>query len=252
MTHRNLAWIIVLVGCLGCGGPSASYDATVQGTVTVDGELAPRGRVVFHPVGEGPPAYGSIFPNGTYSLRVGQGDLEEVDGGQIPSGEYIATVVVNMPSVKDEAVGEGGPPKPGARLTAAKYADKATSDLRVSVKPGLNVVPLELEGVAEAGSRSARARGGGRGLCRRTGPAGGSRADAATRAGAVAVTTFRNGRGMVARADVGHGRRADWWMRWPVRRLGYRRDHVQRCAAPARNRQVRSGAIGSFRLRFDR
>ena len=65
---------------------------------------------------------------------------------RIRSGEYIVTVVVNMPSVKDEAVGEGGPPKPGTRLSAQKYADEATSDLRVTVKPGRNVLPLELEG----------------------------------------------------------------------------------------------------------
>ena len=139
---------IAFGACIGCGGPSARYDATVEGTVTVDGQLASRGRVMFHPVKEGPPAYGSIFPNGTYSLRVGQGDLEEVDGGKLPSGDYLVTVVVNMPSIQDETVGAGGPPKPGAQLMAAKYADKSTTDLRRTVKPGRNVFPLELEGAA--------------------------------------------------------------------------------------------------------
>jgi hypothetical protein len=141
-----LVLIAVLAAPLGCGGPSASYDSTVQGTVIVDGELAGRGRVMFHPVDDGPPAYGNIFDNGTYSLRVGQGDLDDVDGGKLKSGEYIVTIVVNMPSAHSATVGDGGPPTPGARLTAAKYADKGTTDLRATVKPGPNVIPFELEG----------------------------------------------------------------------------------------------------------
>jgi len=150
---RKLAWLICLA-CLGCGGPSSSYDATVEGTVTVDGQLAKRGRVVFHPLDEGPVAYGNIFPNGSYSIRVGQGDLSDVDGGEVPSGDYIVTVVVNMPSSEGEAVSDGGPPKPAARVTAAKYADKATSDLRAAVKPGRNVVPLELTSAVAAEAES--------------------------------------------------------------------------------------------------
>ena len=146
MRLSYLVLIAVLAAPLGCGGPSASYDSTVQGTVIVDGELAGRGRVMFHPVDDGPPAYGNIFDNGTYSLRVGQGDLDDVDGGKLKSGEYIVTVVVNMPSAHSATVGDGGPPTPGARLTAAKYADKGTTDLRATVKPGPNVIPFELEG----------------------------------------------------------------------------------------------------------
>ncbi len=135
-------FILLITTVVGCGGP----DSTVQGTVTIDGQLAPRGTVVFHPVGGGPTAYGTIADNGSYSLRVGQGDLSDPDAGQISSGEYIVTVVVNMPSIPDEAIDEGGPPKPGARLTAGKYANKDTSDLRATVTAGRNIVPLELEG----------------------------------------------------------------------------------------------------------
>jgi hypothetical protein len=72
--------------------------------------------------------------------------LDDVDGGKLKSGEYIVTVVVNMPSAHSATVGDGGPPTPGARLTAAKYADKGTTDLRATVKPGPNVIPFELEG----------------------------------------------------------------------------------------------------------
>lgn len=161
MTRTNLCLVIVIVACGASGGCGAKPDATVQGTVTIDGELANRGTVVFHPVKEGPPAYGTVHENGTYSLRVGQGDLEEVDGGKLRSGDYIVTVVVNMPPLGKETVGgAAGPPVPGPRLTAGKYAETATSDLRFTVKPGLNVVPLELEGAAaeEAREEAAEAK----------------------------------------------------------------------------------------------
>jgi hypothetical protein len=132
---------VILAACSGCGGP----DATVQGTVTIDGELASRGTVIFHPVDGGAPAYGSIRENGSYSLRVGQGDLEDLNGGGVRAGDYIVTVVVNMPSAKSETVSAAGPPVPGARMTARKYSNKDTSDLKVTITPGTNVVPLELE-----------------------------------------------------------------------------------------------------------
>ena len=67
----GIGLIIALLS--GCGGP----DSTVQGTVTIDGELAHRGIVTFHPVDGGPTAYGSIGENGEYSLRVGRGDLND-------------------------------------------------------------------------------------------------------------------------------------------------------------------------------
>jgi hypothetical protein len=136
--------ILLLAACLSCGGP----DASVQGTVTIDGQLARGGTVQFHPVEGGPTAYGSIARDGSYSLRVGQGDLSDPNAGAVPLGKYIVTVVVNMPSAKDETVGESGPPRPGARLTAEKYANKETSELQFTVKSGRNVIPLELEGAA--------------------------------------------------------------------------------------------------------
>jgi hypothetical protein len=143
MGRWNSLWLVALAAAVGCS--RSSYDATVEGTVTVGDQLASRGQVVFHPVKDGPTAYGNIFPNGSYSLRVGQGDLGDLDGGEVRSGDYIVTIVVNMPSVNDETTGIGGPPRPGPRLSAAKYAKETTSDLRVTVSPGRNVVPLDLE-----------------------------------------------------------------------------------------------------------
>jgi hypothetical protein len=137
-------FVAVGAGYLGWRAMQAEYDSTVQGAVTIDGELANRGTVIFHPSGEGAPAYGDIRQDGTYSLRVGQGDLSDADGGQLASGDYVVTVMVTSAPPGDAS----DLPMPGPRVTAAKYREKSTTDLKVNVKPGPNVVPLDLEGAA--------------------------------------------------------------------------------------------------------
>jgi hypothetical protein len=140
----------------GCSEPAAS----VQGTVTIDGQIARQGTVVFHPVDEGSPvAYGAIAEDGSYALRVGQGDLNDPDAGEVPIGEYVVTVVSTMPASPDEKQGKSTPPTPGARLSAEKYGSKETSELRHTVKLGHNVVPLEVEG-ASADEMSEEIAGG--------------------------------------------------------------------------------------------
>lgn len=130
-----------------------NYNATVSGTVTIDGILAEAGTVTFHPVAGGQPAIGSIYSDGSYSLRSGQGDLSDPDGGGIASGGYVVTVAINAPPSAEEVVSDeadkvisvGGPPVPGPSLVAAKYRSKATSNLEHIVKPGANVFVLNLE-----------------------------------------------------------------------------------------------------------
>jgi hypothetical protein len=141
MVRISIYCILLTAAFAGCDRPAA----TVQGTVTIDGQLVSRGTVVFHPVSSGPTAYGTIDKHGSYALRVGQGDLNDPNAGDISTGEYIVTVVVNTPPQRDETVDDGSPPMPGARVTPPKYASKDTTDLRATVKPGRNVVPLELE-----------------------------------------------------------------------------------------------------------
>lgn len=139
----NLVSSLAIV--VGCGGPVNEYDSTVTGTVTIDGDLAPSGTVTFQPVGKsGKIAIGRIHPDGSYSLRTGQGDLQQVDGGTVVSGDYIVTVSVTAPPADDSHLKTGGPPIPGPSLVAAKYATKETSDLKFAVKPGPQVIVLEL------------------------------------------------------------------------------------------------------------
>jgi hypothetical protein len=132
----------------GCGGAAHTYDAVVTGTVTVDGELAKTGTVTFHPAKEGRAAIGRIYPDGSYSLRTGQGDLSHSDGGTLSSGEYLVTASVTKETAKGDVVSEGGPPKPGPSLIDKKYAQKDTTDLRFTVKPGEQVIVLDLKSAA--------------------------------------------------------------------------------------------------------
>ncbi len=79
-------------------------------------------------------AIGRIYPDGSYSLRTGQGDLREEDGGTVVPGEYIVTVSITGPPV--ESGRHPGAPRSGPSLMAAKYATKETSDLKRTVKAG--------------------------------------------------------------------------------------------------------------------
>ena len=143
MIRRNIYRTVSILTCLCCCGCERQLESSVQGTVTIDGVLADHGTVAFYPAGGGAPAYGNIAKNGSYSVRVGQGNLRNEDASRIHSGEYVVTIVVNALAQNGETLGEAGPPKPGPRMTADKYATKDTSPMHVTVKPGPNIVPLE-------------------------------------------------------------------------------------------------------------
>lgn len=136
---------IAFLSATGCFRTTTKHDATVSGTVTVDGELAPRGTVTFHPVDGGPVSIGHINSGGSYSLRTGQGNLNKTDGGTVQSGNYIVTAFVNLTPVEKDHVNRGGPPVPGVNIADVKYRSRKTSPLRHLVKPGRNVIILNLD-----------------------------------------------------------------------------------------------------------
>jgi hypothetical protein len=150
--HLAVAGIIFvgLIEIVGCGGPAHEYDSIVTGTVTVDGDLAKSGTVVFHPTKGGKPAIGRIHPDGSYSLRTGQGDLNETDGGTVTSGDYLVTVSVTAPPAEGDVMGEGGPTIPGPSMISHRYKAKETTDLRFTVNPGKQVIVLNLDAAEPA------------------------------------------------------------------------------------------------------
>jgi hypothetical protein len=146
-------WLIgaALIGGLslvGCSSNDGVNNATVQGSVTIDGELAKSGSVTFNPEGRGPVAVGEIHADGSYSLRVGQGNLRDPDSSKIPAGEYVVTVMVTGPTEKSAEATAGAPPSNGPRLVALKYTTKKTSDLKYKVEAGSNIFNLTLLGTS--------------------------------------------------------------------------------------------------------
>ena len=134
---------ITLLAVLGCNDSAKKLNAVVQGTVTIDGELVSQGLVTFHPEGAGPVAYGTILKDGTFALRVGRGQKNDRDNKIFP-GEYTATVAVAIPSPSSQE-NEGELPKPGPRLTDAKFSDKSTSVLKYEVESGRNIINISVD-----------------------------------------------------------------------------------------------------------
>lgn len=133
MPAAALAAVLGLVA--GCSG-----GGSVTGTATLDGAPLKRGTVTFHPVAGGPAAMGGIGSDGGYELAIGK-------DRSIPPGEYVVTVEsMEAASSESAPTDPRKPPAPPKRLTPQKYANKDTTDLRVTVKAGSNKVPLELKG----------------------------------------------------------------------------------------------------------
>ena len=119
----------------GCGGGGG----TVSGTVTLDGNPLRLGVVTFHPVAGGPAAIGPVTKDGTFELTIGN-DVT------IPPGDYLVTVDAGEPTPYEMPVGAAPkPPPPPKRITPDKYANKDTTDLKVTVKAGSNKIPLDLK-----------------------------------------------------------------------------------------------------------
>lgn len=130
---RLIFGLLAAVLVTGCGG---SKEATVEGTVTLDGNPITTGTIVFIPTAGGTQVYGAIEDSGDYELFTGQ------EKGLQP-GEYVATVVAReKPTTNVTEL--GGPAPPGKAITPRWYAAKETSGLNFTVAPGANEIDLEL------------------------------------------------------------------------------------------------------------
>jgi hypothetical protein len=120
----------LLVG--GCG--KGLYTAEVTGNVTLDDKPLAKGDVMFHPNAGGPMAYGTIGPDGGYTLRTAGSD------GLIP-GNYTATVVAYTKEpwegITDEQVEQ-------IRLVPGRYSVPNTSEQEFTVVAGTNECPIRL------------------------------------------------------------------------------------------------------------
>jgi hypothetical protein len=126
---RRLLAALTCAALCGCGG---AYPASVRGVVTLDGKTLHTGTVTFHPVAGGPAAYGGIQADGTYQIATGASK-------GLPPGEYIVTVVATELPGNDRAG-----VAVGKLITPPRYGTMQQSNLRKTVQPGANDIPLDL------------------------------------------------------------------------------------------------------------
>lgn len=126
--------IPLLAGC------QNKLPATIEGTVTIDGQALPNektttGEVMFYPTGGGAAAYAPLLPGGKYSVSTGGSEGLE-------PGEY--KVTVRVVEVEPEPPG-GYQNAPGQRvISPARYQDREKSDLVKQIEPGKNVIDIDL------------------------------------------------------------------------------------------------------------
>ena len=114
--------LLILVGC----GPGDWGTAT--GTAYLDGKPMDKGMVTFEPVGGGASAY----------AQIADGAFKAMTGSQegLKAGDYIVTVVnLTLPDYGEIA----------QNLAPPQYASVTTSDLKATVKPGVNTFEFHLK-----------------------------------------------------------------------------------------------------------
>lgn len=132
--QRRVATATLIATLAGCS-PSP-FDATVSGTITLDGESVEPGVIIFSPLAKGGgSSRGRIEGNGSYTLVT-----QHHEG--INSGTYRVSVRVFE---------KGEPPGPGERqmaklapLVPERYLTPETSGLQYEVQPGSNRIDIEL------------------------------------------------------------------------------------------------------------
>lgn len=132
---RVLRAVVPILGLLGLSGCGSPYDGTVHGTVTLDGNPLTYGVVQFHPVGEGPSAYGNILDAGAYELGTGS------ETGIVP-GKYKVTVMSTERPPANLPVGVA--PPIAKRISPERYGTVEQTPFEFEVKEGDNTIDLPL------------------------------------------------------------------------------------------------------------
>jgi hypothetical protein len=123
---------LVLIVLLGCGTGGKANRVVVYGTVSVDGEQVPKGRVRFTPIaGTTGPASVAVIRNGAYRY--------DYEGG-LPVGAH-RVQIWGHPADAPDSPGPGGPPI--EQLVPGKY--NTDSDLRAVFEPSSTPVEYNFD-----------------------------------------------------------------------------------------------------------
>jgi hypothetical protein len=121
---------VIALALSGCG---SRFGAQVSGRVTIAGEPATHGMIVFHPVESGPLAASTISSSGRYQLTTaGQRSLKP--------GDYLVTITIVEPHASDSAQNV----QPPETFVDPRFGSKDSSGLRCHVEPGSNTLDWDL------------------------------------------------------------------------------------------------------------
>lgn len=134
-----VSWTI-LVWVFGGYGPK--FGADVSGVVTISGNRAPHGMIVFNPVDGGPVSASVIHPSGHYRLTT-------AGHKSLVPGEYIVTIAVVENAESPARDLERSPPR---SLIDPRYSATETSGLASTVKSGRNTFNFDVMPPKKGGS----------------------------------------------------------------------------------------------------
>lgn len=126
---------IILAGC----GSKRVATTPVSGTATYKGKPLKFGSVLFQPE-VGPPATGTIQPDGTFTLSTyttGDGAVVGKNRVQVSCSDKQDPNAPKQTGNVEQTVGKS--------LIPQKYTNYSTSGLEIDVKPGMSPVPLDLK-----------------------------------------------------------------------------------------------------------
>ena len=123
--------ILLIAGCR----PTGLQVEFVEGIVMLEGVPVPDAIVGFSPVGDGRPAAGRTDASGVFHLTTVQGGAAARGA---PAGDYVMTVSKLEYDLKGKPRPDDLTNVPVLYLVPQSYGDPKTSDLRATVRKGVN------------------------------------------------------------------------------------------------------------------
>jgi hypothetical protein len=129
--------VLIVLGSMlmGCGR-SGEKPQPVSGRVTFQGKAVAAGMIRFSNPQAAIDIMANLRPDGAYEVLMAR-------GAGLPTGTYQVAV---MPPMVERPIGMGQAPKPPVCADIpAKYRQPSTSGLTLTVKPGRNVLDVDMQ-----------------------------------------------------------------------------------------------------------
>ncbi|MEZ6055530.1 MAG: hypothetical protein R3C01_02380 [Planctomycetaceae bacterium] len=125
---------MVMLSISGCGGGAESVPmGTAKGTVTLDDKPYDGAQLIFFNLKKGSASEATIKADGSYEL-----------GNEVPAGDYVVYLAPKSAVVSDADMGAGMGGVKQDQTVNAKYWNETTTDINVTLKEGMNDIPVKL------------------------------------------------------------------------------------------------------------